>query len=292
MEISDIELFLAVVHFGNITAAAESKYITQSSLSRRIKHLENELGYELFDRGKGFRSVQLSLQGEAFVHVANRWLELWNDAKSMTSQALKVQARISAMGSIQYHLMMPCYKQLLELYPNLDLNVSGQHPPNAYDMIKRNELDAAFVGWTQFSEAVHFIPVLDEELLVISSGVYPERLDPQDLDPFKEVRFAWTPECESWRSYWFGNVIPRIMLDDFRLLQPMMSQDSWCIVPATAAAELLHIPGFVCHSLSNPPPSRKIYCITGKNNIVPPWIPALIDLMRRRVRDNPHVTLL
>ena len=292
MEILDIVSFLAVVQSGSITAAANSQYITQSALSRRIKHLEVELGLELFERGKGFRSVQLSSQGEVFVHIAKKWIELWNETKSITTRSAKIQVRISAMGSIQYHLMMPCYQRLLELYPNLDLNISGQHPPAAYNMVKHNELDAAFVGWPQFSEAVRFFPVLSEKLLIVSRGDYPEKLSPQYLDPLKEIRFTWTPECESWRSYWCGSTVPRIILDDFRLLKPMMGPGSWCVIPATAAVELLNSPGFVCHSISNPPPERKIYCITSKNNIVPAWIPALIDIMRGYVEGNKNVTLL
>ena len=49
----EIECFLAICEHKTISSAAESLYITQPSLSSRLKTLERELGGELFVRKKG-----------------------------------------------------------------------------------------------------------------------------------------------------------------------------------------------------------------------------------------------
>lgn len=49
----DIETFFAVLDHGTMTAAAEALYITQPSLSARLKALEDQVGAPLFHRGKG-----------------------------------------------------------------------------------------------------------------------------------------------------------------------------------------------------------------------------------------------
>lgn len=49
----DIETFWAVVQHGTMTAAAEALYITQPTLSMRIRALEERVGTPLFLRGKG-----------------------------------------------------------------------------------------------------------------------------------------------------------------------------------------------------------------------------------------------
>ena len=54
----EIEAFMAVVRTGSITRAAQFLYTTQSALSRRIKTLEQELGYTLMKRQKGMRSIE------------------------------------------------------------------------------------------------------------------------------------------------------------------------------------------------------------------------------------------
>lgn len=50
MEIYHIRTFLAVVRAGNATQAAEHLNISQPAVSQRIKALEDEFGFVLFDR--------------------------------------------------------------------------------------------------------------------------------------------------------------------------------------------------------------------------------------------------
>lgn len=53
MELRVIKYFLAVAREENITKAAETLHLTQPTLSRQLRELEEELGAELFIRGKG-----------------------------------------------------------------------------------------------------------------------------------------------------------------------------------------------------------------------------------------------
>lgn len=55
----EIEAFLTVHRTGSVTKAAELLYISQSSLSTRLRTLERELGCALFARGKGARAMLL-----------------------------------------------------------------------------------------------------------------------------------------------------------------------------------------------------------------------------------------
>ena len=60
----DIETFFAVLDHGTMTAAAEALYITQPSLSARLKALEDQVGAPLFHRGKGQRRITLTDAGQ------------------------------------------------------------------------------------------------------------------------------------------------------------------------------------------------------------------------------------
>lgn len=53
METRNLRYFLAVVRCGSVTAAARDQHISQPALSRALRHLEEELGTPLFDRGAG-----------------------------------------------------------------------------------------------------------------------------------------------------------------------------------------------------------------------------------------------
>ena len=60
MTFLEIEAFLKIAQCGSFSAAAEKLYITQPALGRRIRALEEELGYSLFIRNKGVRHVELT----------------------------------------------------------------------------------------------------------------------------------------------------------------------------------------------------------------------------------------
>ena len=51
MKIRVLRYFLETARLGSITRAAERLYVTQPTLSRQLKALEDELGKQLFERG-------------------------------------------------------------------------------------------------------------------------------------------------------------------------------------------------------------------------------------------------
>lgn len=65
MDSLQIKYFKIVAKTLNISQAAKVLYISQSSLSQTIKHLENELGYPLFDRNK--QRIALNKNGILFL---------------------------------------------------------------------------------------------------------------------------------------------------------------------------------------------------------------------------------
>ena len=81
MTFLEIEAFLKITETGSFSAAAEALYVTQPALGRRIRAMEEELGYPLFVRGKGLRKVELTRQGHAFIGIAHRWQALWNETR-------------------------------------------------------------------------------------------------------------------------------------------------------------------------------------------------------------------
>lgn len=73
MELYQLRYFRAVAECQNITEASRRLHVSQPSLSRSIKHLEQELGVELFDRVG--RRIELNDRGEVFLASVIRALE-------------------------------------------------------------------------------------------------------------------------------------------------------------------------------------------------------------------------
>lgn len=83
MDINALKTFLEVAktrHFGH---AAEALFVSQSTVSARIKTLEDALGVDLFIRERG--NIRLSVEGEALVTHAKSMMTLWSRAKQEIS---------------------------------------------------------------------------------------------------------------------------------------------------------------------------------------------------------------
>ena len=61
MELRTLQYFLTVAREENITRASEVLHITQPTLSRQMKQLEQELGTELFVRGRNFALTEAGM---------------------------------------------------------------------------------------------------------------------------------------------------------------------------------------------------------------------------------------
>ena len=79
MEWSDLKIFLAIVQHGSLRRAAESLGVTQPTVSRRIRGLEQYVGLPLFERDRG--GHRLTPAGE----------ELLPEARAVESAALRVE---------------------------------------------------------------------------------------------------------------------------------------------------------------------------------------------------------
>lgn len=76
MNFNQLKYFVAIVEQGSFWAAALEEYISQSSLSKQIKALENELGVVLFNRSGN--KITLTEAGQCFYEYALKLLEIKN----------------------------------------------------------------------------------------------------------------------------------------------------------------------------------------------------------------------
>jgi DNA-binding transcriptional LysR family regulator len=79
MDINILKTFLEVhrtCHFGN---AADNLFVTQATVSARIRQLEDELGVKLFHRDRN--NIQLTPAGHKFLRYAESILNIWNRAQ-------------------------------------------------------------------------------------------------------------------------------------------------------------------------------------------------------------------
>ena len=124
MDISQMEYVLAVAKYRNFSQAAESCYISQSSLSQHIAGLEKELGIRLFSRTT--RTIQITEAGEAFVKMASDILRDTQRLKETMFSYSDCQrgtlniGSITALETIHFNRLI---SDFYSIYPQLTLNI-------------------------------------------------------------------------------------------------------------------------------------------------------------------------
>ena len=81
MNLADIEMFLIIVRTKSITKTADALFLSQPTVSQRLKAMEQELNYPLILRSKGFKQIELTQEGMDFVPIAERMVSLWKETK-------------------------------------------------------------------------------------------------------------------------------------------------------------------------------------------------------------------
>src|SRR5699024_9146206 len=79
MDKEQLETFLSLVTYKNFTKSADMLYVAQSTVSDRLRSLEQELGKSLFTRTN--KGVNLTPSGFVFITYTKRFIELFEESK-------------------------------------------------------------------------------------------------------------------------------------------------------------------------------------------------------------------
>lgn len=150
MEIRVLKYFLAVAREQNISAAAESLFLSQPTLSRQLKELEEELGKQLFIRGS--RKITLTEEGLLLRKRAEEIVELLDKTEKEllgSDEQVSGEIYIGAGETDGLRLIAKAAKKLQEQYPQITYRiVSG----DAVDITER--LDKGLIDFALLLEPV------------------------------------------------------------------------------------------------------------------------------------------
>ena len=165
MEFRVLQYFLAVTREGNISAAAQSLNLSQPSLSRQLKDLEDELGARLFIRGN--RRIELTEEGLILRKRAGEIMQLVELTESEISEVknnISGTLSIGAGESLSMHRITEVFRRLKENYPDIRLNVVSGDTEDLQDRLDRGLLDFALI-FTDFDRnAYHHLTLAEREI--------------------------------------------------------------------------------------------------------------------------------
>lgn len=214
MEIKNLKYFLAVAREENMSRAAQQLHVSQPTLSKTLKALEEELGKKLFIR----HSFSISLTEEGIL--------LRDRAQDLIAMAEKIEQEFTALDDITggdiylglaesyqiRYLAREIYK-LKERYPNLTYHITSGDTEQVTEKLDKGLLDFAVLCETPDSARYDHIRFPQADIwgavIPISHPLAAKksiRLSDLSGQPLLVSEQSWNNEIRSWAKDRFSDL--------------------------------------------------------------------------------------
>lgn len=168
MTLSELRYAVALAQEKNFRRAAEKSFVTQPALSLAIQKLEDELGIQLFERGKS--EVAITSLGEAVIRQAQRVLEEAAKIKEIAKQGrdpLVGSLRLGVIFTVGPYLLPSLIPALRRLAPEMPLEIEENTTAQLDTFLQNGKLDVIIIALPYGDSAIATLPLYDEPFAVV-----------------------------------------------------------------------------------------------------------------------------
>jgi len=141
-----LRYFIAATDYGSFRKAATALAVHESSVSRQIRDLEDELGASLFLRHSG--GVRLIVAGQEFLRSARRALHQIDIGATKVAAVGRVEQGILKVGifsSLASGFLFDLLREFGKLHRNVQVDIIDGNPPEHIAAVRKLQLDVAFI---------------------------------------------------------------------------------------------------------------------------------------------------
>lgn len=198
--LDELQAFAAVVDTGSITAAAAQLGQTVSGTSRTLGRLEEKLQTTLLRRTT--RRIELTEEGEAFLHDARRILDAVEQAEEQMAARRECPSgrlRVDAATPFMLHVIAPLIGGYRVQYPQVELELNSNE--GIIDLLERRTDVAIRIGQLKDS-TLHSRAIGVSRVRVLASPAYlaahgtPHQV--RDLDRHALLGFTQPESLNTW----------------------------------------------------------------------------------------------
>lgn len=144
MRLRHIEIFHAVYEHGSISEAARALNVSQPSVSKVLRHAEDQLGYDLFRRTKG-RLIPTEQAHELFAEVAEVYTSLSRLARTARNLGARKggHLRIAVLPAIALAAAPRALARLCSQHPEVTSEITTLHSREMERGLHERECDVA-----------------------------------------------------------------------------------------------------------------------------------------------------
>jgi len=191
IELRHLRYFLAVADELHFRKAADRLFISQPGLSRQIKQLEQELGFELFERSN--KKVYLTKAGKYLQNETEMILKNLNDSfnhAQLIHEGMEGQISFGYVGSAMQNVIPDFILRIKEEHPNIHYSLKEMENPDQIDALFMKEIDLAFVRLDKVPKGLSIHPVFEDTFsLVLPKDHHLSKESFTDLGVLKDEPF-------------------------------------------------------------------------------------------------------
>ena len=171
-------VFKEVAEAGNITAAAQTLFISQSAVSQSIKQLEAELQTRLFARNS--RGVTLTADGRMLYEYVRSAMGLLETGEEKLSQSRDLQMghlTIGASDTVTSQFLLPYLDRFHRQYPAIHIQIISGRSHKVLGLLQSGKVDIAFASTPQEGASLETFPCLATHSIFVAGAEYPWDFD-------------------------------------------------------------------------------------------------------------------
>lgn len=173
MELSQLEVFLAVARERRFSRAAEKLYRTQSAVSQTIHKLESELGEALFDRSS--REGVLTDAGQVLFDYAEKLLNLRRDASESLAELRELQKGklVIAANELTSLYLLSVLAEFRRLHPMIKITVQRSLGSRIPDEVLQHSAEMGVLSYKPEEPRLHSVVTYLDELVLVVPPSHP-----------------------------------------------------------------------------------------------------------------------
>jgi len=173
IQLMQVEGFLEVARRGSVSRAAEALFITQPTLTARLKALERDLGTPLFLRTP--HGMRLTDAGRAWIPYAERALRALVDGRDALAQVMTASAghlMIAAAPAVSTYVLPELLERFVAAHPRVEVSVRTGHSEDVVELVLRDEVQIG-LGRTIRHPDLELRPFHTEDMVLVTAPEHP-----------------------------------------------------------------------------------------------------------------------
>ena len=161
-------VFKEVAEAGNITAAAQNLFISQSAVSQSIKQLESDLQSRLFARNS--RGVSLTPDGKMLYEYVRSAMGLLETGEEKLSQSRQLQVghlTIGASDTVTSQFLLPYLDRFHRQYPGVHIQIISGRSHKVLGLLQSGKVDIAFASTPQDASSLSTFRCFDTHSIFV-----------------------------------------------------------------------------------------------------------------------------